>query len=109
MPSWRKARVVSLIASVGKSAKQIEMSIAVTTSSTAFSKVAASKVSSSRRNFIRFNEARLHEELSRCMYSLHGFEAVMRPDSGLVCQSLMVESYWSPCLLYTSDAADDLL
>src|SRR5450756_1781157 len=108
MPSWRKARVVSLIASVGKSAKQIEMSIAVMTSSTAFSKVAASKVSSSRRNFIRFNEARLHEELSRCMYSLHGFDAVMRPDSGLVCQSLMVESYWSPGSAH-SHAAEAIL
>ena len=26
----------------------------------------------------------------------HGFEAVMRPVSGLVCQSLMVSSYWMP-------------
>ena len=35
-------------------------------------------------------------ELSRCMYSLHGLDAVMRPVSGVVCQSLMVESYWMP-------------
>src|SRR3954467_10364318 len=96
MPSWRKARVVSPIASVGKSAKQIEMSIAVMTNSTAFANVAASKVSSSLRNFSRFSEARLHEELSRCMYSLQGLEAVMRPVSGQVCQSLMVPSYWMP-------------
>src|SRR5262249_33462712 len=41
-------------------------------------------------------EARLHEELSRCMYSLHGLDAAIRPDSGQVCQSLMVSSYWMP-------------
>src|SRR3954467_5561213 len=82
--------------SVGKSAKQIEMSIAVMTSSTTFWKVTASNVSSSRRNFSRFSEARLHEELSSDMYSEHGLEAVMRPVSGLVCQALMVSSYWMP-------------
>src|SRR3954464_1347206 len=96
MPSWRYARVVSPIASVGKSAKQIEMSIAVMISSTAFANRGASKVSSSRRNFIRFSDARLHEELSSDMYSEHGFDAVIRPVSGLVCQSLIVSSYCSP-------------
>ena len=30
------------------------------------------------------------------MYSLHGLDAVIRPDSGQVCQSLMVSSYWMP-------------
>src|SRR5829696_1622159 len=84
------------MASVGKSAKQIEMSIAVMTSSTTFWKVTASNVSSSRRNFSRLSEARLHEELSSDMYSEHGLEAVMRPVSGLVCQALMVSSYWMP-------------
>src|SRR6195952_4031748 len=74
----------------------MEMAIAVMTNSTAFLKVAASNVPSSERNFIRFSEARLHEELSRCMYSEHGFEAVIRPDSGQVCQSLIVSSYWIP-------------
>ena len=34
--------------------------------------------------------------LSRCMYSLHGFEPLIRPDSGQVCQWLMVSSYWMP-------------
>src|SRR3954471_7599681 len=96
MPSWRYLRVVSPIASVGKSAKQIEMSIAVMTSSTTLAKVAASNVSSSRRNFSRFNDARLQDELSSDMYSEHGLEAVIRPVSGLVCQSLMVPSYWRP-------------
>jgi len=87
---------VTPIDSVGKSAKQIEMSIAVMTSSTTFWKVTASKVSSSRRNFSRLSEARLHEELSRDMYSEHGLLAVIRPVSGLVCQALIVSSYWIP-------------
>ena len=88
--------MVSPIASVGKSAKQIEMSIAVMISSTALTNRSTSKVLSSRRNFIRFSEARLHEELSRRMYSEHGLDAVIRPVSGLVCQSLIVSSYWMP-------------
>ena len=96
MPSWRYLRVVSPIGSVGKSAKQIEMSIAVMTSSTTLANVAPSNVSSSLRNFSRFSEARLQEELSRLMYSEHGLDAVIRPVSGLVCQSLMVSSYWMP-------------
>src|SRR5512141_426604 len=96
MPSWRYLRVVSAIGSVGKSAKQIEMSIAVMISSTACWNSGASKVSSSLRNFSRFSDARLHEELSSDMYSEHGLDAVIRPVSGLVCQSLMVSSYCRP-------------
>src|SRR6516164_4754588 len=96
MPSWRNARVVSPIFSVGKSAKQIEMSIAVMMSSDICANRAASNVSSSRRNFSRLMLARLHDELSRWTYSLQGLLAVMRPDSGLVCQSLIVSSYWMP-------------
>src|SRR5664280_1939022 len=72
------------------------MSIAVMTSSTTFWYVAASKVSSSRRNFIRLSEARLQDELSSDMNSLQGLDAVIRPVSGLVCQSLIVSSYWMP-------------
>src|SRR3954471_18769121 len=72
------------------------MSIAVMISSTAFSKSAASKVSSSLRNFSRLRLARLHEELSSDMYSEQGLDAVIRPVSGLVCQSLMVSSYCRP-------------
>src|ERR687889_1130174 len=56
----------------------------------------ASKVSSSLRNLSRFSDARLQEELSSDMYSEHGLDAVIRPVSGLVCQSLIVSSYWSP-------------
>src|SRR3954447_1210751 len=81
---------------VGKSAKQMEMSIAVMISSTDFANSFESNVPSSRRNFMRFSEARLQEELSSDMYSLHGLDAVMRPVSGLVCQSLIVSSYCRP-------------
>ena len=96
MPSCRYLRVVSPIASVGKSAKQMEMSIAVITSSTDLTNFGTSNRSSSVRNFSRFSDARLQDELSRLMYSEHGFEAVIRPVSGLVCQSLMVSSYCMP-------------
>jgi hypothetical protein len=44
MPSWRKARVVTAIFSVGKSAKQMEMSIAVMISSVILANRSASKV-----------------------------------------------------------------
>src|SRR4051794_18847529 len=84
------------MASVGKSAKQIEMSIAVMTSSATCWNFLASKVSSSLRNLSRLSDARLHEELSSDMYSEHGLDAVIRPVSGLVCQSLMMSSYWMP-------------
>src|ERR1700683_2125280 len=96
MPSWRNLRVVSAIFSVGKSAKVIEMSIAVMISSHIALNRSVSKVSSLFRNLSRFRLDRLHELLSRCTYSLHGLLAVMRPDSGQVCQSLIVLSYWVP-------------
>src|SRR5271169_1019289 len=72
------------------------MSIAVMISSVIFRNRSASKVSSSRRNLSRLMLARLQEELSKLMYSEHGLLAVIRPDSGLVCQSLIVPSYWMP-------------
>src|SRR3954466_6856569 len=74
----------------------MEMSIAVMMNCTAFANSGASKVSSSLRNFIRLSDAKLHDELSRCMYSLQGLDAVIRPASGQVCQSLIVPSYWTP-------------
>src|SRR5580692_9842734 len=72
------------------------MSIATMISSVIFANRSASNVSSSRRNLSRLMLARLQDELSRLMYSEHGLLAVIRPDSGLVCQSLMVPSYWMP-------------
>src|SRR3954453_16480735 len=64
--------------------------------STACSNSPASKLPSARRNFIRLSEARLQAESSTCMYSLQGLEALIRPDSGQVCQRLMIVSYWMP-------------
>src|SRR4051812_10453643 len=86
----------------------MEMSIAVMITSTAFANSSPSKVSSSLRNFRRFSEARLHEELSSDMYSEHGLLAVIRPVSGLVCQSLIVSSYCRPGSAH-SHAATEIL
>src|SRR3954451_16116326 len=72
------------------------ISCARKTTSTTCANRSASKLPSARRNFIRLIEARLHAESSTCMYSLHGLEALIRPDSGQVCQRLMIESYWTP-------------
>src|SRR6516225_11971074 len=87
---------MAVIFSVGKSAKQIEMSIAVMMSSVTCRNRSTSNVSSSRRNFSKLMLARLQDELSRWTYSEHGLLAVIRPDSGQVCQSLIVLSYWMP-------------
>src|SRR3954463_7025632 len=87
----------------------MEMSIAVMTSSTDFTKVFESNVPSLLRNFMRFSDARLHELLSRLMYSEHGLDALMRPVSGLVCQSLIVSSYWMPGSAHSQAARVTLL
>src|SRR5437588_5656634 len=55
-----------------------------------------SRLPSSWRNCSRFSAARLRAELSRCMSSLHGLDALMRPLAGHVCHSLMVVSYCMP-------------
>ena len=47
-------------------------------------------------NFIRFSEARLHAVSSRNMYSLHGFEALIRAVFFEVCHRLIVVSYCIP-------------
>src|SRR5580698_341235 len=48
------------------------------------------------RNFRRLKDARLQAESSRNMYSLHGFDALMRAEFLEVCQRLMVVSYCMP-------------
>src|SRR5947208_9580273 len=48
------------------------------------------------RNRIKFRDARLQAVSSRNIYSEHGLEALMRPDTGQVCQSLIVVSYCTP-------------
>src|SRR6195952_5782811 len=59
-------------------------------------KRSTSKVPSGRRNFMRLSDARLQAESSTCMYSEHGLDALMRPEFGDVCHSLMMVSYWTP-------------
>ena len=66
------------------------------TSRAAASNPATSNVPSSWRNFIRLILARLQAVSSRNMYSEQGFEALIRPEFGQVCQRLMVESYCNP-------------
>src|SRR5436190_22486301 len=50
----------------------------------------------SRTNLRRFNEARLQAESSRYMYSLQGFEALMRAVLAEVCQAFTVVAYCRP-------------
>src|SRR3990172_1536367 len=64
-----------------------------------------SNVPSSSRNVNRFSDARLHAELSMCMYSLHGLLALMRPVFAHVCQSLIVVSYCIPGSPHSQAAA----
>src|SRR5437588_452910 len=72
------------------------ISCAVNTTSTACLNAAMSNDPSASRNFSRLRLARLHALLSRCMYSEHGLLALIRPDAGQVCQSLIVLSYCMP-------------
>ena len=45
---------------------------------------------------MRLSDERLQAESSTCMYSEHGFDALMRPEFGHVCHALIVVSYWTP-------------
>src|SRR5687768_6726709 len=73
-----------------------EISSTTVHSRTAWAKPATSKPPSSRKNAIRLSEARLHAVSSRNMYSEHGLDALIRPELGQVCHSLIVVSYWIP-------------
>src|SRR6202035_643641 len=72
------------------------ISCASRTVSTACSNDSTLNVPSACRNFMRLSEARLQAESSTCIYSEHGLDALIRPDSGHVCHSLIVVSYWTP-------------
>src|SRR5262245_53345464 len=73
--------------------------------STACSNIGTSNSPSSFRNFIRLSEERLQAESSTCMYSEHGFDALMRPVFGDVCQALIVVSYCTPGSAHCHDAS----
>src|SRR3954449_9925007 len=72
------------------------ISCARNTMSTAWLKRSTSNEPSGLRNFMRFSEARLQALSSTCMYSEHGFDALMRPEFGDVCHWLIVVSYCTP-------------
>src|SRR5205823_13819825 len=59
-------------------------------------KAATSSSPSSRRNFIRFSDAKWHALSSKCIYSEHGLDALIRPEFGHVCHALIVVSYCTP-------------
>src|SRR5262245_33937496 len=50
--------------------------------------------------------ARLQAELSRCMYSEHGFDALIRPVFGAVCQRLIVVSNCIPGSAHSQVASE---
>src|SRR3954468_9294164 len=81
---------------VGYEELPTRISCARNITSQACSNASTSSSPSSRRNFIRLSDARLHALSSIDMYSEHGFEALMRPVFGSVCQLLIVVSYWTP-------------
>src|SRR3954452_19356576 len=95
-PSCRNARAFAPISSVGYDDGVTTISCASRTTSTVCSNFSVSNEPSSRRNFMRLIDARLQAESSTCMYSEQGLDALIRPDAGHVCQSLMVVSYWTP-------------
>ena len=72
------------------------ISWAVKITSTEARKPSTSNDESSCRYVIRLRLARLHAELSRCMYSEHGLEPLIRPVLEAVCQALMVVSNCMP-------------
>ena len=72
------------------------ISCPVNTTATAALKPSTSNSSFSSRNVSRFMEARLQAELSRCTYSEHGLQPLIRPVFGAVCQRLIVVSYCRP-------------
>jgi hypothetical protein len=92
----RKRKESSAIRRLGNWAIRTAISSTIVHSRQAWTKSSTAKRPSSRRNVIRFRTPGCRPVSSRNMYSEHGFEALMRPEAGQVCQSLMVVSYWMP-------------
>src|SRR3954466_13038441 len=95
-PSGRNFQLFSPIASVGYAELSTMISIAVIVVAHALRNDSGSSSPSGRWNLRRFSDARLHAELSRNMYSEHGFDALIRLVLMHGCQSLIVVSYWMP-------------
>src|SRR5512140_2732585 len=96
MPSGRYLSEFSSMPLVGYLAFPTMISCARMVISTARLNDSVSKVPSGRAYLRRLSEARLQAELSRNMYSEHGFEALMRSVPEQVCQALTVVSYCRP-------------
>src|SRR5579872_6634811 len=84
-----------MIACVGYPALSTRISCAVIRTSTAWRYASTSNVPLGA-NFSRLRLARLQALSSRNMYSLHGFDALMRAVFFEVCQRLTVVSYCMP-------------
>src|SRR3954462_9656232 len=84
------------MAGVGYADESTMISIAVSVTWTARLKASTSSSPSGFWKRRRLSDARLHAELSRNMYSEHGFEALMRAVLGHVCHLLIVLSYCTP-------------
>ena len=93
----RYRQLCSAIEREGKAAIRTEISRTTVQMSIACSYPLASNVCFSvSQNFNRLIDARLQAVSSRNMYSLHGFDALMRPLFGHVCHSLIVPSNCRP-------------
>src|SRR6476660_6059453 len=64
--------------------------------STACLNDSTSSVPAGQLHLMSISDARLHAESSTCMYSLHGLDALIRPELGQVCHWLIVVSYCTP-------------
>src|SRR5580765_6609233 len=93
------------MAGVGYDALSTQISIAVEVTSTACRNPSMSNSPEGKRKRIKFSDAKLQAESSRYMYSEQGFDALIRPLFGEVCQVLMVVSYCIPGSPHTHAAS----
>ena len=92
MPSGRRAWLRSAKTGAGYEEWSTKDSWAIIVRSTAWRKPSTSKVPSESPNESRLMLARLQADPSTNRNSEHGFDALMRPDAGHVCQELIVVS-----------------
>ena len=94
-PSVLNLWLLSRIVSEGYELSSTMISLAVVAISQAWMKSSTRKCRPSAKRST-FSDDRLQAVSSRNMYSEHGFEALMGPDSGQVCHLLVVVSNWTP-------------
>ena len=96
MPSCRYARVVSPIFGVGKSAKQMRDVHRGDDELGHLREPLGVEGVVVAQELQQVDARQVARRVVEVMYSVHGLLAVIRPDSGQVCQSLIVSSYWMP-------------